>query len=274
MFLMSVFGRPRTGHDRAVAVYPVPSFVFYRTAAVASGLEPLEVDLADGFALDEDALQAAIDEHRPNLAFFARPNNPTGTLWSRSILERTARDNPDLLVIVDEAYIDYGGDSMIDLVGEVPNLAILRTLSKLGLAALRVGFLCADVAVAHELEKVRPPYNVSALSQRAASWLLQNHATLLRDRCKAVVAERERVACALAGISEVCVFESHANLLLVRVGEPGDGRAAQVWEDLAGRGVLVRRFAGVDSLRGCLRITIGSAEENQRLLDCFPEVLA
>jgi histidinol-phosphate aminotransferase len=273
MFLLSVFARPPAGRERAAVLYPVPSFVFYRNAALASGLEPIELPLAEDFALDEGALEAAVSEHRPNLAFFARPNNPTGTLWERVAIARCARSHPDLIVVVDEAYIDYGGDTMLDEIDALPNLMVLRTLSKLGLAALRVGYLAAHESVAHQVEKVRPPYNVGALNQHAAAWLLERHGGLLRDRCREVVSERNRLASALAGIPHVKVFDSRANLLLVRVGEAGDGLAKDTWRALAERGVLVRRFGGVDSLRGCLRITVGRPRENQALLDALAEVL-
>ncbi len=273
MFLLSVFATPRPGRERAAALYPMPSFVFYRSASLASGATPVEVPLADDFSLDEDALDRALSEQRPNVAFFARPNNPTGTLWSREAILRVARAHPDMLVVVDEAYIDYGGDTLLDELSSFANLVVLRTLSKLGLAALRVGYLCADLAVVHELEKVRPPYNVGALNQRAAAWLLANHGGLLRDRCRQIAGERDRLAAALAELPGVRVYESRANLLLVRVGEPGDGEAERCWEGLAARGVLVRMFHGFDSLRGCLRITVGDARENQILLDAFAEVL-
>jgi len=273
MFLLSVFAKPRPGRERAAAMYPMPSFVFYRSACLASGVDPIEVPLAEDFTLDEEALGRALADSRPNVVFFARPNNPTGTLWSRRAVLRVAREHPDVLVVVDEAYIDYGGDTVLGELRGLPNLVILRTLSKLGLAALRVGYLCADRAIVHQLEKVRPPYNIGALNQRAAAWLLEHHRQLLDERCRQIAAERDRLTAALASLPGLRVYDSQANLVLVRVGEPGDGVAEKCWEDLAARGVLVRMFHGFDSLRGCLRITIGDARENQILLDALGEVL-
>ncbi len=272
-FLLQVFGRPRPGQRAATVLYPVPTFVFYHTACLAQATEPIEVPLGDDFALEPEPLEAAIERHRPNLAFFARPNNPTGTLWSRAVIEELAERHPDLIVVVDEAYIDYGGDTMIDQVDRFPNLVIVRTLSKLGLAGLRVGFLHAREAVAHQLEKVRPPYNLGALNQHTAAWLLGNHRELLAERCRQVAAERDRLSAVLAALPGIQVFDSQANLLLLRF-RGGEAPATAVWNGLAERGVSIRRFPGFESLRDCLRITVGSPEENQILLEALREVLA
>jgi histidinol-phosphate aminotransferase len=272
--LISAFSQPRAGARRPAVLYPVPSFVVFRIASLAGGADPVEIPLDDEFQLDGGALERAMAERRPNVAFFARPNNPTGTLWSKDLVAQVARRHPDTVVVSDEAYADYGGESMLDLIDELPNLVVMRTLSKMGLAALRVGFLVARPQVVHELEKVRPPYNVGALNQRAATWLLREHGGRLRARCQEVVAERARLAALLAGLPDIRAFDSHANLILFRVGAAGDGRATAVWQALADRGVLVRSFDGPGPLSGCLRVSIGTPEENALFGEALAAALA
>ena len=244
----------------------MPTFVVFRIATLAHNLEPVEVPLLEDFTLDEAAVEKAFLEKRPNLAFFALPNNPTGTLWSPEFVLSLARRYPDTIVIADEAYIEYGGHTLLPYVGVPANLVVMRTLSKIGMAGLRVGFLTADEVIVRELEKVRPPYNVGALPQRAAAWLLEHHGDALRGHAREVIAERRRVAKALAAMDGVRVFDSEANLLMVRFGKAGDGEATRVWSELIDRGVLVRNFDSPGLTEGCLRITIGTEEENDLLL--------
>lgn len=263
--LCATFARPRAGAQRASVMYPVPTFSVFRTAALGAGMQPIEVPLGDGFAFDPDAFGAAIAEHRPNIVFFARPNNPTGTLWPSSTIARIAQNNPDVLIVSDEAYAEYSGDSMIAMTGLIPNLVVLRTLSKMGLAALRVGFLHAQRQIVGELEKIRAPYNIGALNQCAAVFILQNHLSYLRERCAQVVSERERVSRELRSAGVLEVYDSQANLILFRVEAPD-----VVWDRLCKRGILVRKFEGSPGLLGsCLRVTIGTPEENDTFLDAL-----
>ncbi len=266
--LCATFGEPPVGRTRAACLYPTPTFVVYRIAAFGHHMDVVEVPLRDDFTLDEDAIAAAMTGERPNLAFFALPNNPTGTLWSPDYVLALARRHPSTIVVADEAYIDYGGQTLLSHVGVPPNLVVMRTLSKVGLAGLRCGYLVAHPLVVHEIEKVRAPYNLGSLPIRAATWLLTNHADLLRTRAKEVVAERGRVAAALRGLG-VHVFDSEANLLMVKLPN-----ASSVWQGLAARGVLVRNFDRPGPLAGCLRITIGTPQENDLLIDALTAVRA
>src|SRR5262249_36946949 len=168
---------------------------------------------------------------------------------------------PDILVVADEAYVEYSGVSYLDLVARHPNLVVLRTLSKIGLAALRVGYLVTDPALAREVEKIRPPYNVGALNQAAATFLLGRHRDALRAPVARVVAERERLVAALAAFPGLEVSPTRANFVLVRAPE-----ATALWQQLVERGVLVRNFDRPGQLAGCLRITVGTPEENDLLL--------
>jgi histidinol-phosphate aminotransferase len=262
--LCAAFGAPRDGAARAGVLYPVPSFVVYRIAALAHHLDPIEVPLQEDFTLDEAALEKAFADSRPNLAFFALPNNPTGTLWPPELVLALARRYPDTIVVADEAYIDYGGHTLIEHVGVPANLVVMRTLSKVGMAGLRCGFLTADECIVRELEKVRPPYNLGSLPMRAATWLLEHHWSALQEHARSVVAERKRVAAAIANMPGTRVFDSEANLILVRFD-----RATEVWQHLVDHGVLVRNFDKPGPLAGCLRITIGTPEENDLLLSAL-----
>lgn len=268
--LCAAFGEPREGESQPRVLYPVPTFVVYRIAALSHRFEPVEVPLDDEFRLDETTVERAFAETRPNIAFFALPNNPTGTLWPPELVLALARRYPDTIVVADEAYIEYGGRTLLEHVAQPTNLLVMRTLSKVGMAGLRCGFLTAHDAIVRELEKVRPPYNLGSLPMRAAAWLLEHHAATLRAHAREVVAEREKLAAILKTLPRIKVFDSEANLLLVRIEE---GSATQVWEQLVERGILVRNFDRPGPLAGCLRITIGTPDENALLLEALEALL-
>jgi histidinol-phosphate aminotransferase len=267
--LAAAFARPRLGEAKARIAYPWPSFVVFRIATLAAGAVPVEIPLDDEFQLSGRAVDAVFQDVRPNLIFFARPNNPTGTLWSRELVLSVAEEFPDVIVVSDEAYFDYCGETLLAEAAALPNLVVMRTLSKIGMAALRCGFLVGHPDVVRELEKIRPPYNLGALNQSAAAWLVGEHWDVVRQNVAQVVAERERLAAALAVRPGLEVFPSRANFLLVRAGTPGDGAGAALWQRLAERGVLVRNFDKPGPLQGCLRITVGTPDENHALLEAL-----
>jgi histidinol-phosphate aminotransferase len=271
--LNTAFSEPRVQATRGRLLSPSPTFVLYQSAAVAAGLEPFAVPLRDDFTLDQRAWMQALAEVEPNLVFLARPNNPTGTLWPREIVVRTLLHRPHCLVVVDEAYVDYCGESVLDLLSEHPNLVVLRTLSKVGLAGLRVGYAVAAEEVIEEIERVRMPYNVSALAQAAAVWLLSSHRGLLDDWAREVVRERTRLSEALVRLEGLTVFPSKANMLLFRIGVEGDGRAARLFRGLVSRGVYIRNLDRPGALAGCLRVTVGTPVENDAFVASLLEVL-
>jgi histidinol-phosphate aminotransferase len=256
--LCSAFAAPR-GVRPAAVLYPVPSFVYYRIAAIVHGIEPIEVPLTETFELDEAAVIRAIEEHHPSVVFLALPNNPTGTLWRIGFAAELAARYRDVAIVSDEAYLAYSGATSLPVLADHPNLVVLRTLSKLGMAGLRVGFTISSPAIAAVLEKLRPPYNVSALDQRAAEFLLEHAAEWCAARAADVIAERTRLAAALAARG-LEVFPSEANLVLVRT--PG---ATALWQRLAEAGITVRLF-DAGRLAGCLRITVGTPAETAALL--------
>lgn len=253
----------------AVALAPEPSFVMYRLSAIAAGLEYVGVPLAGDFSLDEEAVHSAIASRRPALVWLAYPNNPTGNLFSREAILRIVAATPGL-VVVDEAYYAFsGGATLLDEVGRHPNLVVVRTVSKLGLAGLRVGIAAGPAEWMDEFEKLRPPYNVGALNMAAAELLLA-HGDVLVEQTRRIVAERARLEAALDGIAAVQRFASAANFVLVRVPD-----AAAAFEGLKARGILVRSFHGSHPLlANCLRLTVGTPDENAKLTEALASILS
>lgn len=275
--IISAFAAPRGGHEHgprhtrpAAVLIPTPSFVYYRLAAVARGVEPIEVPLTSKFQLDEDAVEAAINEHHPSVVFLALPNNPTGTMWGIPFALQLAERHRDIAVVSDEAYFAYCGHTSLPALNLHPNLIIMRTLSKVGMAGLRVGYTVSSPDIAALLEKLRPPYNLSSLDQRAAHFMLTEAREWCEERAQEVVHERGNLMMVLRSLPGVDVFPSHANLLLARFGA---GRATKIWQALADRGYLVRNFDRPGPLEGCLRITVGTHEENAALIDALREIL-
>jgi histidinol-phosphate aminotransferase len=252
----------------ACVVAPEPSFAMYRMDAIACGLRYVGVPLAPDFSLDEDALLGAIAREKPALTWIAYPNNPTGNLFPREAILRVVAASPGL-VAIDEAYYPFsGGATLLDQLGHHPNLLLVRTVSKLGLAGLRVGVAIGAPEWIAQLEKLRPPYNVNVLSMAAAEFLLAEPG-LLEGQTRAIVEERARLERGLDAIAGVERFASAANFVLVRVPD-----AARAFEQLRARGILVRTFHGSHALlANCLRLTVGTREENSRLLDALAAIL-
>lgn len=259
------------GPGAAIAI-PVPTFVMYAIGAQGMGIRVAEVPLDETFALDAPRFLATVRKERPRLVFLAWPNNPTGNLFEPSaveaILRACAGRDCQSLVVVDEAYCHYSGQSFLSRLGEFPNLVILRTLSKIGLAGIRLGILVADAAVVREVNKIRMPYNVNALSQAAARVVL-THGDVVAEHAAAIVAERDRVLVALATMRGVTAFPSRANFVLIRTQRPGD----LVFADLLARGVVVRNFSRAPHLADCLRVTVGAPGENDAFLDALADAL-
>ncbi|RMG28645.1 MAG: histidinol-phosphate transaminase, partial [Gammaproteobacteria bacterium] len=261
MILMSVAGEGRT------VLAPEPTFVMYRLIAEVLGLEYVPVPLGEDFALDGAAMLEAIRRRDPEVVFLAYPNNPTGNLFDREVVEAVLEAATGL-VVIDEAYSAFATDSFLPELGRWPNLLVLRTLSKTGLAGLRLGMLLGPPQWLEEIDKVRLPYNINVLTQVSAAFALE-HAEVLEDQCARIRADRERLHAALAALEGVQVWPSQANFLLFRVPR-GQGRA--VFAGLRSRGVLIKAF-GNGPLADCLRVTVGTPEENTRFLSALRETL-
>ena len=244
----------------ATVLAPDPTFVMYRIYAMQLGVRYVPVPLRADFSLDDDAFAAAIARERPALVWLASPNNPTGRALPVRSIERILAAAPGL-VVVDEAYADFSGATLLPRVLEFPNLVVLRTLSKIGLAGARLGYAVAHPAWIAELDKVRSPYNVNALTQAAVPVVL-GASDVLAAQVERIRAERGRLAAALAALPGVEVTPSDANFVLVRVP---DAPAAQA--RLRAAGILVKNLHGGHPLTAnCLRITVGTPPENDALI--------
>ena len=265
----TAFARPAEGRSQAAILYPWPSFVMFRITSRGHGLRPVEIPLDEQWQLPVEATLAAIEAEAPGVVFLPTPNNPTGNKLEPEALRAVLETAPSALTIIDEAYYDFCRATLVPLINAFPNMAVFRTLSKMGLAGIRVGALIGRPELVRELEKVRQPYNVNALSQRVAELALTRFKDELAEQADKVVADRELLAKSLRGMSGVTVYPSDANFLLLRVGD-----APKVWQGLLDRGVLVRNLDSPGALAGCLRVTVGTPQENQRFLDALGAVLA
>lgn len=252
-----------------VVLAPVPTFVMYDMIATFTGMGFVGVPLTPDFDLDLPAMLTAIRQHRPAVIFLAYPNNPTGNLFDADALRDILKAS-DGLVVVDEAYHAFAGVSLMDQLGRYDNLVVMRTLSKQGLAGLRLGVLAGDAAWLDEFDKLRLPYNINSLTQASAEFAL-THAPVLQAQAQRICSERERVFQALAALSGVRVWPSRANFILLRI-ESGD--ATRVHQGMRERGVLIKNLdhAGA-ALKGCLRVTIGTPEENTAMLLALAQAL-
>jgi histidinol-phosphate aminotransferase len=244
----------------AAMLAPEPTFVMYARNALYTGMRFVGVPLRGDFSLDAGAMLDAIARERPALVYLAYPNNPTGNLFSAADVEAIVRAAPGL-VVVDEAYHAFAGASFLPRLADFANLLVLRTVSKIGMAGLRLGYAIAAPAWIAEFEKVRQPYNLNALTQAVAPVLL-SETTLLDHWAATLRSERARLEADLAEIAGVRVFPTRTNFVLARVPD-----ASRWFEALARAGLLVKNLHGAHALLAhCLRITVGTPAENDALL--------
>ncbi len=248
--------------DRAILA-PEPGFVMYRMIAGFVGMRYHGVPLcADDFGLDLEAMLAALAEHEPAIVFLAYPNNPTGNLWDRAAIERIVEAAPGL-VVIDEAYAPFAADSFLPDLGRWPNLLVMRTFSKLGLAGLRLGYLCGPTGLLGELDKVRLPYNINTLTQMTARLALE-HIGVFDAQAATIRQSRAALVAALGRLPGLRVYPSEANFLLVRTPP---GQADPIHQGLLDAGILIKNLSPAGGLlTDCLRITVGTEQENARLI--------
>jgi len=256
------------GPGRAVLA-PEPSFVMYRLIAEFAGMDYVGVPLAADFSLDLAAMLAAIGEHQPALVFLAYPNNPTGNLFAIDDVRAIIEAAPGL-VIVDEAYAAFASDSFMSALGEYDNLLVMRTVSKMGLAGLRLGLLAGAPAWLQEIDKVRLPYNINVLTQVSAEFVLDNREVLDLQTAD-IRRDRGILFDALAAIEGIEPYPSEANFILFKTSA---GKADAVFEGLKARKVLIKNLnkAG-GALTDCLRVTVGTPEENLAFIEAMKESL-
>ena len=250
----------------AALMYPAPTFVMYSIGATLSGMRAVPVPLREDFSLDADAFIARMQAEKPALVFLAYPNNPTGVLYPEEDVTRIVKAASGL-VVVDEAYHVFARRSFLPRLAQFDNLVVIRTVSKLGLAGIRLGYLVGRPEWVAQLDKVRPPYNVSVLTQAAALFMLER-LEVLEEQAARIRAERSRLGEALRGLKGVTLFPSEANFFLVRVPD-----ADATFDALKRQGVLVRNLNS-PALQNCLRVTVGTPEENRILLNALRETLS
>ena len=246
---------------------PLPGFVMYAMSAQLQGLAFHGVPLTADFELDEVAMLAAMRQHRPTITYIAYPNNPTANLWDAGVIRRLVAEAAGFggLVVMDEAYQPFSSRSWLDEIRAHPaanaNVLLMRTLSKFGLAGVRLGYMLGAQALVHEVDKLRPPYNVSVLNAECALFALE-HADVFAQQAAQICQQRARLMGALAAMPGVTPFPSDANMLLVRVPD-----VQKAFDGLKARGVLVKNVSKMHPLLGnCLRLTVGTPDENTQLI--------
>ena len=248
----------------AAVMFPAPTFVMYSMNAVFSGMRAVPVPLREDFSFDAGAFIERMRAEKPALVFLAYPNNPTGLLYPEKDVLEVIRACPGL-VVVDEAYHAFAGKSFMPRLPEFPNLLVLRTVSKLGLAGIRLGYLAGRPEWIAQFNKVRQVYNVNVLTHAAALFVLER-LEVLEEQAALIRKDREELKKELVGLKGMQVFPSAANFFLVRVPD-----ADRTYEALRRQGVLVRNLH--PGIRNCLRITVGTPDENRILLTALREAL-
>jgi len=239
-----------------------PCFVMYRFVAKFAGMEYVGLPLNADFSIHEEATLAAIAVHRPAVIFLAEPNNPTGNKYDRQTVRAIIEAAPGL-VVMDEAYLPFADGDAMDLLQAYPNVVVMRTLSKVGLAGLRLGLMIGRPDLLGELEKVRLPYNINILTQASTEFALA-HYPVFEEQAARIREERARLSEALARLPGWQVFPSEANFILARAPR---GRAGEIFAGLKLGGILIKSLDGAHPLlKDCLRFTVGLPEENQAVL--------
>ncbi|WP_374673305.1 histidinol-phosphate transaminase [Ideonella sp.] len=252
----------------SVVLAPVPGFVMYELSARLQGLRFVGVPTTADFELDRAAMLAAIAEHQPAIVYLAYPNNPTANLWDDATIEAIIEAAPGL-VVMDEAYQPFATRDSRARLQRHDHVLLMRTMSKFGLAGVRIGYLIGRAPLIRELDKLRPPFNVSVLNAEAALFALE-HVDEYARQAGVIRAEREAMQAALRGMPGVQPFPSEANMILARVPD-----AARVFAGMKARGVLVKNVSGLHPLlAGCLRITIGTPDDNLQTLAALRGALA
>jgi histidinol-phosphate aminotransferase len=247
---------------------PIPTFAMYRIAARNAGCRVAAVPLDREFDLDLAAMRERIAAHPPALTFLAWPNNPTGNCFRRDRIEAILRESPGI-VVVDEAYFHFSGQTFLPLLGRHENLVILRTLSKVGFAAMRIGLLIGPPALIHELDKVRLPYNLNAMSQAAAGFYLDHEGTFLKQ-AEEIRRWRGELFAAMKTIPGIHPRPTDANFIFFDC----DFDADRVYTQLMERGILIKNFNTPGTMRNFMRVTVGTREENGRFIEVLQDIIS
>jgi histidinol-phosphate aminotransferase len=252
-----------------VIMAPEPTFVMYRQIAAVCGLEFSGVPLNTDFSLDRGQLQASVEARQPAVIFLAYPNNPTGNLFDANVI-RELLGVAEGLVVVDEAYAPFTDASFMSSLGEFNNLLVLRTVSKLGLAGIRLGMLAGDPAWLEQIDKTRLPYNIGTLNQLTGVFALA-HKSVFDEQARKIRSARGELDARLRELGQLTVYPSEANFILFRVPK---GRADALYSGLREAGVLIKNLHGSSkALQDCLRVTVGQPDENRAFIDALAHLL-
>ena len=247
----------------SVVLAPVPGFVMYELSAKLQGLKFVGVPLTADFELDLPAMLAAVREHQPALIYLAYPNNPTANLWDDAAIDAVIDAAPGL-VVMDEAYQPFAARDSMARLQRYEHVLLMRTMSKLGLAGVRIGYLIGRQVLVAEIDKLRPPFNISVLNAEAALFALE-HADEYARQAAEIRDEREKLQAALRALPGVRPYASEANMILVRVPD-----AKRLFAGMQARGVLVKNVEGLHPLlANCLRLTVGTPDENILMIDAL-----
>lgn len=254
----------------ACVLAPDPGFVMYKQLSLCLGLTYHAIPLQAGnFDLDLPAMLAAIERHQPSIIFLAYPNNPTGNLFSEASIREIIKTAKGL-VVIDEAYAPFADASFIDSLGQYPNLLVMRTVSKLGLAGLRLGYIAGSPDIIEQLHKIRLPYNINCLTQASADFALSNKA-LFDRQTQQICAERLLVFNRLNALDGITAYPSAANFILFKTPE---NKADEIFASIKQQGVLIKNLSGHGGLLAdCLRVTVGKPEENSAFLAALTKSL-
>ncbi|MDD5276643.1 MAG: histidinol-phosphate transaminase [Methylovulum sp.] len=255
---------------RAHVLAPAPGFVMYKQLSDCLGIKYQGIPLlADNFGLDLSAMLAAIEQHHPAVIFIAYPNNPTGNLFDPVAIESIIKAASGL-VIIDEAYAPFANASFMTRLTQHDNLLVMRTVSKLGLAGLRLGYIAGNPEIIGQLDKIRLPYNINSLTQLSADFAL-THKALFDQQTQQICIERTRVFNQLNNITGITAYPSSANFILFRTPDTlADGLYAAIKQ----QGILIKNLNPQGGLlKDCLRVTIGTPDENNAFLASLKNAL-
>ena len=268
MIMMAMAGNDNSGKKHSVLSVE-PGFVMYKMIATFLDMPYIGIPLQDDFSLNEEELINSIKEHQPAVIFIAYPNNPTSNLFD----EQTIRNIIDIapgVVVVDEAYHAFAEKSFMPMLNDYDNLLVMRTVSKMGLAGLRLGLLAGKAEWLNEFDKVRLPYNINILTQASAEFAIKNR-HVLDQQTQQICTDRKKLFNELSEIENITVYPSQANFILVRVEE---GKADKIFNSLKENGVLIKNLNPAGGLlKDCLRITVGTEQENSKLLSVLKSIL-
>ena len=251
----------------AGVLVPTPTFVMYKISALNTGHKVIEVPLDSRFDLDVDSMLEIIADKSPELVFFSYPNNPTGNCFDAGSIEAILKESSGI-VVIDEAYANFSGKTFLPYLDRYENLVILKSLSKVGLAAMRIGILIGSPFLVHELNKVRLPYHLNTLSQIAARLYIDNEAEF-RRQADGVAGRKEELSNELKKIDGIQPYASDSNFILFGCAFDTDS----IYDNLLKKGILIKKFNTPGILENCMRVTVGTREENEEFLGALRDIL-